>query len=181
MRKGKRIVVMLTCIQIIFASVVTAFAEEYEYDELNRVTKVTYDDGTYVEYFYDANGNLIQTDVYGVESETSRKEQETTIQDSDETIIQEETTIFKDSIIDNETTIITENQTSNSDCDEDETTKIINETEENELESKDNSKTEEGIMEKFSNAIIEMGNCIAKAFKTIINKIKDIFAEIFIK
>jgi YD repeat-containing protein len=29
----------------------------YEYDALGRVTKVTYDDGSYVVYQYDAAGN----------------------------------------------------------------------------------------------------------------------------
>jgi YD repeat-containing protein len=34
-----------------------AWAITYEYDELGRVTKVTYDDGKYVQYQYDAAGN----------------------------------------------------------------------------------------------------------------------------
>lgn len=47
-------------------------AEEYVYDELNRVTKVTYDDGSYVEYSYDSNGNI--TDVVVHEAEPSEEE-----------------------------------------------------------------------------------------------------------
>lgn len=43
---------------------------EYEYDELNRVTKVIYPDGTVVTYQYDKNGNLIETIVSTTE-ETS--------------------------------------------------------------------------------------------------------------
>lgn len=39
-------------------------AEEYEYDVLNRVTKVTYEDGSYVEYEYDSNGNILSVNVY---------------------------------------------------------------------------------------------------------------------
>ena len=35
-----------------------AWAESYEYDELNRVTKVMYDDGSYVEYRYDCYSAL---------------------------------------------------------------------------------------------------------------------------
>lgn len=36
-----------------------AQAEQYEYDELNRVVKVIYEDGSYVEYTYDQNGNIL--------------------------------------------------------------------------------------------------------------------------
>lgn len=39
-------------------------AEEYEYDTLNRVTKVTYEDGSYVEYEYDSNGNILNIKVH---------------------------------------------------------------------------------------------------------------------
>lgn len=34
-----------------------AMAITYEYDALGRVTKMTYDDGSYVQYQYDAAGN----------------------------------------------------------------------------------------------------------------------------
>lgn len=33
---------------------------QYEYDKLNRLIKVTYDEENYVEYMYDANGNITQ-------------------------------------------------------------------------------------------------------------------------
>ena len=36
-----------------------AWAKSYEYDALGRVTKVTYDDGSYVIYAYDAAGNRV--------------------------------------------------------------------------------------------------------------------------
>ena len=42
--------------------------EEYEYDVLNRVVKVIYDDGGYVEYIYDSNGNIVKTIVHTVTS-----------------------------------------------------------------------------------------------------------------
>ncbi|MBQ8527054.1 MAG: leucine-rich repeat protein [Lachnospiraceae bacterium] len=35
-------------------------ADTYEYDDLNRVTKVSYDDGSVVTYTYDKNGNIKQ-------------------------------------------------------------------------------------------------------------------------
>ncbi len=38
---------------------VKVHAETYEYDALNRVTKVIYDDQSYTVYEYDANGNII--------------------------------------------------------------------------------------------------------------------------
>lgn len=40
-------------------------AATYEYDDLDRVTEVIYEDGTSVTYFYDANGNLVETRVEG--------------------------------------------------------------------------------------------------------------------
>ncbi|MEW6746637.1 MAG: RHS repeat domain-containing protein [Planctomycetota bacterium] len=33
------------------------FAITYEYDQLNRLKKVTYDNGTVIEFTYDAAGN----------------------------------------------------------------------------------------------------------------------------
>jgi YD repeat-containing protein len=34
-----------------------ALSKSYEYDALGRMTKVTYDDGSYIIYTYDAAGN----------------------------------------------------------------------------------------------------------------------------
>lgn len=42
----------------------------YEYDILNRLTKVTYEDGSYVEYEYDDNGNITKTNMYDATPET---------------------------------------------------------------------------------------------------------------
>lgn len=39
-------------------------AEKYEYDSFDRVTKVIYDDGSYVTYTYDNNGNITNTEVH---------------------------------------------------------------------------------------------------------------------
>ncbi len=35
-------------------------AEEYQYDENDRLVKVIYDDGSYIEYHYDKTGNIIK-------------------------------------------------------------------------------------------------------------------------
>lgn len=42
----------------------TVHGEEYEYDALNRVVKVIYEDGSYVEYSYDSNGNIVKITMY---------------------------------------------------------------------------------------------------------------------
>lgn len=44
---------------------------KYEYDKLNRVIKVTYDEKNYIEYDYDANGNITKVTVVenGIEKE----------------------------------------------------------------------------------------------------------------
>ena len=44
-----------------------ASADTYEYDALNRVTKVTYEDGSSVVYEYDANGNIKSQTRHGKE------------------------------------------------------------------------------------------------------------------
>lgn len=49
---------------VLFSNVLYLQAEEYEYDALNRVTKVSYEDGSYVEYEYDSNGNILNVNVY---------------------------------------------------------------------------------------------------------------------
>lgn len=42
------------------ASALKVYAEtEYEYDDLNRLTKERHDDGTVIYYSYDSNGNLL--------------------------------------------------------------------------------------------------------------------------
>lgn len=53
------------CITLLILSLFSVFmmvetkAETYEYDNLNRVTKVIYDDQSFTIYEYDANGNII--------------------------------------------------------------------------------------------------------------------------
>lgn len=61
------LVFILLCFSIVtgFSAISLAQEEEesiqYEYDELNRVTKAIYPDGTTVTYCYDKNGNLLET------------------------------------------------------------------------------------------------------------------------
>lgn len=43
-----------------------AAAEQYAYDASGRVARVTYDDGSSIEYVYDAAGNLIEQRAVGV-------------------------------------------------------------------------------------------------------------------
>lgn len=38
---------------------------EYEYDDLNRLTKERHDDGTVIYYSYDSNGNLLEVKIGG--------------------------------------------------------------------------------------------------------------------
>lgn len=54
------------------ARAVTVCAEEYIYDDLNRVILVIYEDGGTVEYVYDRNGNIIKTIVSPEASEDLR-------------------------------------------------------------------------------------------------------------
>lgn len=58
----------------------TVWAAEYEYDNLGRVTKVTYEDNSSVTYEYDANGNIVSVTRTQGEQETkpSKPQEETT-------------------------------------------------------------------------------------------------------
>ena len=76
--------VCLLCLSL-YISGLHADAEEYEYDDFKRVIKVTYEDGSYVTYEYDSNGNIINTVVYHVEKEeTSEKPESEHGEDSKE-------------------------------------------------------------------------------------------------
>ncbi|MGN0400778.1 MAG: hypothetical protein ACI4HQ_00790 [Acetatifactor sp.] len=76
--------VCLLCLSM-YISGLHADAEEYEYDDFNRVIKVTYEDGSYITYGYDLNGNIINTVVYTVEKEeTSEKPESEHGEDSKE-------------------------------------------------------------------------------------------------
>lgn len=62
----RSLLVVLTMVVVLFNSSISLQAEEYEYDVLDRVVKVSYEDGSYVEYEYDDNGNIISINVYDV-------------------------------------------------------------------------------------------------------------------
>lgn len=65
----KKIITVIMCaaisVTIVFHGIkpYTVCAAEYEYDELGRVTKVTYDDNSSVTYEYDANGNILSVTI----------------------------------------------------------------------------------------------------------------------
>jgi YD repeat-containing protein len=44
---------------LMFLSASPVWAATYEYDELNRLTKIIYDSGDYIKYEYDAAGNIV--------------------------------------------------------------------------------------------------------------------------
>jgi len=71
--------VCLTAIGIIIIKIDTIRAAEYGYDELGRVTKVTYEDNSTITYVYDSNGNILSVKVTEEETEkTSQIPQEST-------------------------------------------------------------------------------------------------------
>lgn len=71
MRKIKLWVVAISIVMIFLQTVkLDVCAEEYVYDDLNRLVKVIYDDGGSVEYVYDKNGNILRTIVSVAEDGT---------------------------------------------------------------------------------------------------------------
>ncbi len=65
MKRGIKILIILgITIGLWFSGSLQINAEEYKFDALNRVIQVTYEDGSYVKYTYDSNGNIVKTEVY---------------------------------------------------------------------------------------------------------------------
>ena len=56
---------LLTFIMLLWAVAAAAQTTRYSYDNLNRLTRVTYANGTIVSYNYDANGNRISEIITG--------------------------------------------------------------------------------------------------------------------
>lgn len=77
MKKIGKILAIMSMVGIFMtANIMEIHAEEYEYDMLNRVKKVIYEDGSYVEYTYDKNGNIVDIKVYEALSEEEYKPEE---------------------------------------------------------------------------------------------------------
>jgi len=65
LKKIFRVFCMITIsLSLLLCNGARARAEEYQYDDLDRLVKVTYEDGSYTKYSYDANGNLLEVIVY---------------------------------------------------------------------------------------------------------------------
>ncbi|MBR3598986.1 MAG: RHS repeat protein, partial [Lachnospiraceae bacterium] len=56
----KKIVILFILAVMTLTTTVCAAGKTYEYDDSGRITKVTYEDGSYETYEYDKNGNIIQ-------------------------------------------------------------------------------------------------------------------------
>ena len=56
---------LLTFIMLLWVVAAAAQTTRYSYDNLNRLTRVTYANGTIVSYNYDANGNRISEIITG--------------------------------------------------------------------------------------------------------------------
>ena len=56
---------LLTFIMLLWVVAAAAQTTRYSYDNLNRLTRVTYANGTIVTYNYDANGNRISEIITG--------------------------------------------------------------------------------------------------------------------
>ena len=60
--KSKKVLllaVVATMAGLVTGNSIDAATSQYEYDDVGRMTKVTFDDGTSVAYKYDAAGNLL--------------------------------------------------------------------------------------------------------------------------
>lgn len=63
-RLWKRTCFLAICMPLlILATPENCLARSYFYDELNRLEKIVYDDGTYITYSYDSNGNMKENKV----------------------------------------------------------------------------------------------------------------------
>ena len=68
-KREKILLLVMLCGMLLLRSSLVVDAETYEYDALNRVIKVSYEDGSYVEYEYDANGNILNIEVHRAQNE----------------------------------------------------------------------------------------------------------------
>lgn len=56
----KKMMIILATGLCLASQAVSVYGADYEYDDLGRVTKVVYEDGSSVTYTYDANGNIVE-------------------------------------------------------------------------------------------------------------------------
>lgn len=59
-----------------FMKTISIHAADYEYDDLGRVTKTVYEDGSSVTYTYDANGNIVEMKVDAEDGDDRGDEEE---------------------------------------------------------------------------------------------------------
>lgn len=72
----KRFIILGEVLLLTVSMIIPVKGETYTYDNLNRVTKVVYDDGSYLTYEYDANGNIKKTEKFEMENNEDLKENE---------------------------------------------------------------------------------------------------------
>ncbi len=61
---GRRLCALGVGVALALAATGAAWSLSYEYDSLGRLTKVTYDNGAWVQYAYDASGNRVTVQTY---------------------------------------------------------------------------------------------------------------------
>ncbi len=79
MNKWKKIMICGLTAALLMETCLQVQADTYTYDKLNRLKSVTYEDGSMVEYEYDANGNMKESKVYDkqkAEEEAKKKAEE---------------------------------------------------------------------------------------------------------
>lgn len=57
-------IMLLVVMATVSLTVLNAHATSYIYDSLNRLTRVSYDNGSYISYVYDLVGNITQVETY---------------------------------------------------------------------------------------------------------------------
>ena len=170
-----------------------ALAEEYEYDDLNRIVRITYEDGSYIEYQYDKNGNILKTVVHRNNGETELPEETTHIaetENSGQEITENESKNHSEENeredgqkeSDEESNEINDNPENREDeqKESDEESSEINDSKKNEGEAESGETEEEGSGEKFFD-LLEIFDIVAEKAIYIVTNIIDIIIETFRK